>query len=755
MGSVRGLRAKIWKMKLWFSLLLVVVLAEQLQAGRFGRSSSSRSSSSRSSSSRSSSSWARPSSSSSSRRSSSLGSRIKNVFRRSSSSSSSSSSRPSSSSWARSSSTSSSSYPRQSWTSSGSSSGSRSSFGSSSGGIGGQAAPRPSQTNFGSSYPSSANRGSSFGSSLGKPGAAYPGSTGSSLGGGGFVQPRPAGGSSSLGGGGFVQPKPGHSGSSMVGAGLAGAGVGGLAGAGSGGLASSFGSGSRPGGSSSSFGSSSGFGSSSSSSSGIKNMAGAGLAGGLLGGAAGGAGGGLASRIKHAFKPNRYGTNQYQSFSKPKKSFGSYLFGSSKKPYGYKTPGHGTSWGTNFAGGVGKWKPKKSGVSKKMLGLGVGAGFLGGAALGVAGTMASYSVYHKYQEFKRRMHMMNPMNQIGRGWDQNYYDNNYQQNECMFGCPMNSHCEWGFCECNAGTSRRFGQCQSDWNQVPNYTPRPPTFDPFKTCISSSSCAAMDMNLICNLDVSLPGQPGTCECRRDMRWNTQEGECQFYMDVDCSSITYDTPASAGVLGAVSRAQAAQQGGGDFVDASSLGRTETMQESLQNSLLRHVDPKTSSEAELKEAFCRDIDAYSYDIEPTLPPTMARPQQTLSLAPPRQTVVVAGPDRRGANKPSKCENVPATACAVAYDSHNCDGGWRLVIPVGEMRFRWFTSTYSYRNDIDVVGVRAGCTFTGYSDSSFNGQRMTIRAEGYDRWEVLGDSPEFMHMDEDIESLQCVCRM
>merc|ERR1711953_566233 len=93
--------------------------------------------------------------------------------------------------------------------------------------------------------------------------------------------------------------------------------------------------------------------------------------------------------------------------------------------------------------------------------------------------MASHSVYHKYQEFKRQMHMMKPMNQYSRGWDQNYYDNNYQRNECMFGCPMNSHCEWGFCECNAGTSRRFGQCQSDWNQVPNYTPRPPTFDPFK------------------------------------------------------------------------------------------------------------------------------------------------------------------------------------------------------------------------------------------------------------------------------------
>ena len=95
-------------------------------------------------------------------------------------------------------------------------------------------------------------------------------------------------------------------------------------------LTSGFGSsssGSRLGGSSSGFGSSSSFGSnsghgtassfgnrnrgstfgssSSSSSSGGRGLLGAGLAGGVLGGAAGGAGGGLASRISHAFKPNR------------------------------------------------------------------------------------------------------------------------------------------------------------------------------------------------------------------------------------------------------------------------------------------------------------------------------------------------------------------------------------------------------------------------------------------------------------------
>merc|ERR1712032_877833 len=49
-------------------------------------------------------------------------------------------------------------------------------------------------------------------------------------------------------------------------------------------------------------------------------------------------------------------------------------------------------------------------------------------------------------------------------------------------------------------------------------------------------------------------------------------------------------------------------------------------------------------------------------------------------------------------------------------------MGIPQGEMRFRWFAATYSYRNDIDVIGVRAGCTFTGYSDSSFNGQRIVM---------------------------------
>ena len=68
--------------------------------------------------------------------------------------------------------------------------------------------------------------------------------------------------------------------------------------------------------------------------------------------------------------------------------------------------------------------------------------------------------------------------------------------------------------------------------------------------------------------------------------------------------------------------------------------------------------------------------------------------------------------------------------------------------------SSRFLVRNDMDTVGVRAGCTLTAYSDSSFNGNRIDIRADTYDRWVVFADHAEYRHMDSDIESLRCVCR-
>ena len=191
-------------------------------------------------------------------------------------------------------------------------------------------------------------------------GAGAGGILGSQVGGGGFTKPGLAAGgfnNKPLGGGGFVTPGGGRTGTN---------------------LGSSFtNTQSNLGGN---FGGSS-LGSSSSSGSNLVKMGGAGLAGGLAGGA-----------LSQGFKKNPWGVSQYSAFSKPKKSFGSHLFGGSGKSYGYKAPGYGTNWGTNFGGGLGQYGSgkQKKGFSKKALGLGIGAGFVGGAALGVAGTMASY-----------------------------------------------------------------------------------------------------------------------------------------------------------------------------------------------------------------------------------------------------------------------------------------------------------------------------------------------------------------------------
>ena len=106
-----------------------------------------------------------------------------------------------------------------------------------------------------------------------------------------------------------------------------------------------------------------------------------------------------------------------------------------------------------------------------------------------------------------------------------------------------------------------------------------------------------------------------------------------------------------------------------------RTESKQESLDGSLLTYMG-SSASEADLREvcwlmigpqlsntelllvrvqAFCRDIDAYSFEFSPP------------DVSP---VVAVPGPGYRD-EKPARCDVVPQTACAVAYDSGTCSGG------------------------------------------------------------------------------------
>lgn len=598
------------------------------------------------------------------------------------------------------------------------------------------------------------------------------GLAGGSIGGGGFTAPKSFGSNlgtkntfgSNLGGGGFAAPKP--SGTSF-GSGLSSSSLGTRNSFGS--TGSSFNSGFGK--SNTNFGSSSLIPNTGGARSSFGKTAGAGILG-----AGAGLMGGKALGKKSGFSMNPFGKSQYSSFGKPKKSFGSYLFGGKKK-YGSKAPGYGTSFGTNFAGGVGKYGTGKKGFSKKALGLGVAAGFLGGAALGVGGTMATYGAIHKYKKFKsmlygRRRHRHS--SGYDQDWDDDdwdrgsswgrdrnydrpyaddYHRNYYERNECYEGCPANSHCEWSFCDCNYGYTKKWGRCESDWGRVPQtqiQQYRPTAFDPFKSCSSAMDCMNMDMNLICNKDLTTQATVGQCECRRDMKWNTEALECQVYLDVDCSKFTYETQPSTLIQNAVEKAQREMEEMPMIGEGMMLNRTETQEEVLSKSLLKHIDENTASEDDILEAYCRDVDAYSFEFNQDQQQNQPQLQQQNSVAMvSAQRPMILDPER-----PPNCEEIPRSACAVVYDEKDCLSGWKLIIPQGELRFKWMSAYYAYRNDIETIGVRSGCTLTAFSDSSFNGDRISIPATEYDRWVALGDDAKYLHMHEDIESVQCVCR-
>ena len=84
-----------------------------------------------------------------------------------------------------------------------------------------------------------------------------------------------------------------------------------------------------------------------------------------------------------------------------------------------------------------------------------------------------------------------------------------------------------------------------------------------------------------------------------------------MNVNCFSITYETKPSEVILTAVEKAKKEMEENllGEVVP---LGRTESANESLSTSLLTKMDTKSATDAELKEAFCRDIDSFSFEMQ-----------------------------------------------------------------------------------------------------------------------------------------------
>ena len=334
-------------------------------------------------------------------------------------------------------------------------------------------------------------------------------------------------------------------------------------------------------------------------------------------------------------------------------------------------------------------------------------------------------------------------------YETNYYSSYYESNQCLGGCPTDAHCEWGICECNSGFERKYGQCHSrsakydlQYDLMNFY---------FSPCFNTAICQSnYDINMICVEN----GMSGRCKCKPDMKYNKQAQECQIYIDVNCTAFTYETPPSPLILESLKnetnlhpvnllnnntipeevtlteKSKAIDNNQTDQNKTSRLADslTPTIEESLSNSLLTKLDKDKATENDLTEAFCRDVDSFNFDMNTEDPKLKDR-------------------------KPPNCEKIPESACGVAYDSSSCSGGWGIYINEGGINFPYFSSYWKYRNDIDVLGVKAGCAITAFSNTGFTGKSETFRAELIDQWWVLSEHLNYKYLDEDIESLFCVC--
>ena len=418
----------------------------------------------------------------------------------------------------------------------------------------------------------------------------------------------------------------------------------------------------------------------------------------------------------------------------------------------YTQPGYGTNYGTSFS--KDDQYRQKPGFSKKVLGLGVAAGFVGGAALGAGGALATYSVYHRYQAYRNMMQSkgFESYESDTNGTDTNYYSSYYERNQCLGGCPTDAHCEWGFCECNSGFEKKYGKCHSKSAEYDPVTFDLVNFD-FFPCLNTAVCQSIyDINMICVENE----MSGTCKCKPDMKYNEQAQECQIYINVNCTAFTYETPPSPLILDSIknetnphpvnflinntipqevnttltekSKSIDNNQTVQNTTSRLADNLTPTIEESLSNSLLSKLDKDRATANDLTEAFCRDVDSFSFDMNTEDPRLKDR-------------------------KPQNCEKIPESACGVAYDSSSCSGGWGIYLNEGGINFPYFSSYWKYRNDIDLLGVKAGCSITAFSNTEFIGKSEIFRAESIDQWWVLSEHLQYKHLDEDIESLVCMC--
>merc|ERR1711971_181393 len=417
-------------------------------------------------------------------------------------------------------------------------------------------------------------------------------------------------------------------------------------------------------------------------------------------------------------------------------------------------------------------KDREEGVQKSM-GIGAVPGFLGGSGYNFGSKLASYSVYHRYQRYRwyQHHHLQASGREIVDTWDSNY-QNFYSVNKCLGGCPPNAHCEWGVCECDDGFKRAWGGCfNMNFTSMPE-PPRPR--DQALACSRSQECFGHDMNMVC--------RDQTCQCREDMRWNSKALECQLYLDVYCSHLNYTTPVSEDVLTAAKMIEQKRRG---WVDEADKKRKILQLPAL------HLATKLHGRIDVGKAYdagniCSVVLSHQlsgcslYSMERMLrPESRALPSnrsETPSESLEDSLLLVLSSENRtkldadvweeafshllhldqNEERPKNCPQINASLCAVLYDSSTCSSGsWELPVHDGtQKQLNYWSSDWKYRNDADILGVRSGCSFTGWTGSSFDGDSFSFTAGMSDRWVVFAYSPVYAAFDENILSFQCNCR-
>jgi len=178
----------------------------------------------------------------------------------------------------------------------------------------------------------------------------------------------------------------------------------------------------------------------------------------------------------------------------------------------------------------------------KRVGLGVPASFLAGSDY--VSQKAFISVYHRYRKYLELRDIWDIAQGLGEEGDSlsSYYIDNYHRNRCSSGCPANTTCEWGICQCeDPHMVQIWGECVP-----PDVVERNETLLELeiegKACSSHSYCQEMDINALCFRAERRQGVgwyyeeggEGVCKCRHEMQWNKAAFECQVYIDANCKT-----------------------------------------------------------------------------------------------------------------------------------------------------------------------------------------------------------------------------